>query len=351
MEEVKSSDDVKEEPLDIDFKNKQTEQPYPCDFGIADPYVTSSTSMWTSLVNRTLFLLEDEIRNKHPNHSNITSILVKEVNELLSEVNEFFKECWNPIVEEEECKDTLKVDGAIVDCLPCHPQNSECFYKLANDIPQSYSETIFSPLTLENDWDALDDSDLYDFSPNVKIDIKSETNNGSVVKKSGAKKKVLLNKSKEEYVCDLCGKSFKLKDSLKNHVRVKHENKKIWKCRKCSKTYSYRRGLLEHKDKCKGPENRWILWGKNSNNPRCIHPDCLGKEDAKFKVVEIMRHILDIHTTPENSVGFFFLFLPLNIFLIEFLLFVLSLFWCFYVVLYLFRQFMHGPLPAVVHEL
>ena len=112
---------------------------------------------------------------------------------------------------------------------------------------------------------------------------KSETNNGIVVKKSGAKKKVLLSKSKEEYVCDLCGKSFKLKDSLKNHVRVKHENKKIWKCRKCNKTYSYRRGLLEHKDKCKGPENRWILWGKNSNNPRCIHPDCLGKEDAKFK--------------------------------------------------------------------
>ena len=264
--------------------------------------------MWTSLVNRTLFLLEDEIRNKHPNHSNITTILVKEVNELLSEVNEFFKECWNPISVEEESKDTLKVDGAIVDCLPCHPQHSECFYKLANDIPQSYSETIFSPLTLENDWDALDDSDLYDFSPNVKIDIKSETNDGSVVKKSGAKKKVFLSKSKEEYVCDLCGKSFKLKDSLKNHVRVKHENKKIWKCRKCSKTYSYRRGLLEHKDKCKGPENRWILWGKNSNNPRCIHPDCLGKEDAKFKVVEIMRHILEIHTTPENSVRFFYLF-------------------------------------------
>ena len=148
--------------------------------------------MWTSLVNRTLFLLEDEIRNKHPNHSNITTILVKEVNELLSEVNEFFKECWNPISVEEESKDTLKVDGAIVDCLPCHPQHSECFYKLANDIPQSYSETIFSPLTLENDWDALDDSDLYDFSPNVKIDIKSETNDGSVVKKSGTKKKVLL---------------------------------------------------------------------------------------------------------------------------------------------------------------
>ena len=39
MEEVKSSDDVKEEPLDIDFKNEQTEQPYQCDFGEADPYV------------------------------------------------------------------------------------------------------------------------------------------------------------------------------------------------------------------------------------------------------------------------------------------------------------------------
>ena len=314
MNEGKSSDDVKEEPLDIDFTNEQTEQPYQSEFGEADPYVTSSTSMWTSLVNRTLFLLEDEIRNKHPNHSNITSILIKEVNELLHEVNEFFKECWNPISEEKDCKDTLKVDGAIVDCLPCHPQNSECFYKLANDIPQSYSETIFSPLTLKNDWDALDDSEIDHFAPNVAIDIKSETNDGSVVKKSGTKKKVLLSKSKEEYVCDLCGKSFKLKDSLKNHVRVKHENKKIWKCRKCSKTYSYRRGLLEHKDKCKGPENRWILWGKNSNNPRCIHPDCLGKEDAKFKVVEIMRHILEVHTTPENSVRFFSSFVTLTFF-------------------------------------
>ena len=40
MEERKSSDDVKEEPLDIDFKNEQTEQQtYQCDFGGADPYV------------------------------------------------------------------------------------------------------------------------------------------------------------------------------------------------------------------------------------------------------------------------------------------------------------------------
>ena len=62
MEEVKSSDDVKEEPLDIDFKKNQTEQPYQCDFGETDPYVKGqlildcSFGVFKSTKKQTIFL-------------------------------------------------------------------------------------------------------------------------------------------------------------------------------------------------------------------------------------------------------------------------------------------------------
>ena len=80
------------------------------------------------------------------------------------------------------------------------------------------------------------------------------------VKKSKGPKKI---KVKEDYFCDQCGKTFKDRGNMKSHIRVKHEQKKIFKCKHCGKSYSYKRGLRTHRTeagKCKGSqkENKWI---------------------------------------------------------------------------------------------
>ena len=79
------------------------------------------------------------------------------------------------------------------------------------------------------------------------------------IKKSRGPKK---NKVKEDYFCDQCGKTFKDRGNMKSHIRVIHEQKKIFKCKHCGKSYSYKRGLLTHRTegKCKGSqkENKWI---------------------------------------------------------------------------------------------
>ena len=107
-------------------------------------------------------------------------------------------------------------------------------------------------------------------------------------------------------MCEQCGKSFKELESWKVHIAVKHENKKLFKCRLCQRSFSYREGLHTHKKTCKGPtnENRWIFWGKGGTPPLCIHPDCAGKEESKFTAASIKKHIMNVHATPENSVSF-----------------------------------------------
>ena len=261
-----NQDQLNQDQLNQDQLNQDLFDEY--DYGAADLYAAPS-SMWSSLVERTIFLLQDEIRNKHPNHSVITKILIKEVNNLLSDVEKFFQECWNPIKDEEEIKDSLEIDGKLALCIPCHNQIFPHYYELCNDLPISYSETIFSPLTIGNEWNALEDNNVDYFAPDVKIDVKQEFNDSSSVVKKTKKSVKGKTINKKEYICDLCGKVFKLNDSLKNHVRVKHEQKKIFKCRQCKKSFSYQTGLREHRGVCKGPskEKRWIYWGKHSH--RC----------------------------------------------------------------------------------
>ena len=110
-----------------------------------------------------------------------------------------------------------------------------------------------------------------------------------------------------DIVCDQCGKTFKDKEACKNHIRVQHEKKKIFKCRQCKKSYSYRGGLIDHKKICKGPikENRWIFWGKGGkhNSPKCIHPDCVGREDVTFTQAGLMKHIMSVHNAPTEFVS------------------------------------------------
>ena len=84
------------------------------------------------------------------NSNLLTKILIKETNELLQQIVAFFQDCCSPLDQEEQYGDsTLEVDGLLVNCLPCHPQNVKCYYRVCNDIPKTYLETLFSPLTSE----------------------------------------------------------------------------------------------------------------------------------------------------------------------------------------------------------
>ena len=115
---------------------------------------------------------------------------------------------------------------------------------------------------------------------------------------------------KKVHICDICGKSFKTSKDYKIHVSGVHEKKKPYKCGKCGVAYGYRRSLIHHKKsgKChegSNKENKWIKWGKDSTNPKCVHPDCIDKEYDRFTFAGIMNHILELHTPdPDDSVSF-----------------------------------------------
>ena len=111
-------------------------------------------------------------------------------------------------------------------------------------------------------------------------------------------------KEKENLVCEHCGKNFQSREDWKMHIIVKHEKKKIFKCKLCNKSYPYRGGFIRHRKKCKGPlkENRWIFWGKGGT-PRCMHPDCVNREDMVFTPAGLFKHIINIHTAPTEFVS------------------------------------------------
>jgi len=131
----------------------------------------------------------------------------------------------NPInpenFDEKYSEDLLEIEGLLVSCLPCHPQNSKCFYRTCNDIPQKYLDTLFCPLINENEDDDFKDHDDYymPLAPNVEIDIKKENSEVNIEKKSktGRKEKV-----KKVHICDVCGKSFKTSKDYKVHVSGVH---------------------------------------------------------------------------------------------------------------------------------
>ena len=51
-----------------------------------------------------------------------------------------------------------------------------------------------------------------------------------------------------------------------------------------------------------------IYWGAIGNDPKCIHPDCVGKEQ-KFTYAGIYNHVIDEHSPdPDDTVSIFFNF-------------------------------------------
>jgi len=92
---------VKQEPPDIDVDVKNELFDYEQNLkNIGETYATS-INIWSSLVERCRFLLQEEHGHSQMNSTLITKILIKESNELLKQIVNFFKECCNPISEEE----------------------------------------------------------------------------------------------------------------------------------------------------------------------------------------------------------------------------------------------------------
>ena len=104
----------------------------------------------------------------------MAKIFIKEINELLTETVKFFQTCCNPITSDDKNTDeTIEVNGLLVNCLPCHPQNLNCYYKLGSDIPKIYLETFFSPLIEEQEEFQNENYDL-PLAPTVEVDVKKE---------------------------------------------------------------------------------------------------------------------------------------------------------------------------------
>ena len=97
---------VKQEPLDEDFKNQLFEDANQyADFSeVTDPFNSVSLPMWSLLVNRTLFLskYQEGNRTQYLSQAAVTKLLIKEVNELLTNVIKFFQECCVPVCKEEK---------------------------------------------------------------------------------------------------------------------------------------------------------------------------------------------------------------------------------------------------------
>ena len=123
-------------------------------------------------------------------------------------------------------------------------------YRINNVIPQFYNNTLFGLLNNQQGGEIINQNYISDYAPNADIDVKEENKSLGIKKtfKGGTQEKV-----KEDIVCDQCGKTFKDKKACKDHIRVQHEKKKIYKCRQCKKSYSYRGGLIDHRKICKGP--------------------------------------------------------------------------------------------------
>ena len=55
-----------------------------------------------------------------------------------------------------------------------------------------------------------------------------------------------VHEGNKDHQCEICGKTFSRKNSLKRHVASVHQNQKI-NCDQCDKTFSRKVNLINHK--------------------------------------------------------------------------------------------------------
>ena len=93
-------------------------------------------------------------------------------------------------------------------------------YKVCNDVPQKYLDTLFSPLEteIENNQTFTDDSYL-PLAPNVEIDVKNIKKEKIEVsdekKPAKAKGRPKTGNPPKVHFCEVCGKTFKFRKDYK----------------------------------------------------------------------------------------------------------------------------------------
>lgn len=111
---------------------------------------------------------------------------------------------------------------------------------------------------------------------------------------------------REPYVCDMCGKSFKVKNTMVNHRR-RHETGHIFKCELCPYTAKYKDYLKRHmpihtgelKYLCTECPARYVSKGSLSDHIKLKHTEPAFKCDSCHKAyhssLTLQRHIEAAH--------------------------------------------------------
>ena len=162
-----------------------------------------------------------------------------------------------------ECdlKDQSKIEF-LQHALEQHPKAKECV--------QQFNEFIVKQEFCDADEDDLNcfsenfNDSIYDYGEILKCEVKEEPSdpndissqashhNSINILKNNNKSEFSLNSSdpiqidKNNHNCEMCGKSFTVKNSLLNHISAVHKGLKEHKCHLCNKAYGYKNILKAH---------------------------------------------------------------------------------------------------------
>jgi hypothetical protein len=223
------------------------------------------------------------------NQPQMTKVMLREVNHLLVEVSSFMKSCCVPYSGNELT--AFDIDGPVSMGVT---SEKSMRMQINDSLPDLYADTLFCPLTTEmqvplpyympDDFEDFDDDD-----DDEDDDDDNNTSNDSVVER------LQVKMEETEEMEDK-------KPLFHVPIKLDAKNQRRYMCDKCGKSWAYRKGVAYHKAKGKcSLEPRWIRWTRG--RPLCIHPDCAGRPDVEYTYSAMMRHIIDVHATPETSVS------------------------------------------------
>ena len=257
-----------------------------------------SLTMWNFLVKRSRYLYQlesDPQTLNEVNRTKLASMLLDEVENLLSEVAGFIRTCCDtqPIMSngDQELEESVV---ALKDRVSLGLFGDKNFKLHISPVVQN---EVFAQLNLKNevipDLDSLPlpsfnslpslpSMPAFNESDNESVDNTFEPENPSGAASPDKfsqypRPKIVpvdYNKKKQVCVCEQCGGSWSRKEYYYHH-------KSVGKC-----------------------TPKWIRYSaKNKNRIRCVHPDCEDKKDVNFTYAGIMKHIIELHTSQETAVS------------------------------------------------